>query len=101
MTAFFLIATPRKYVNDSPDINQYISDAISPAPPVVIEVRLSRHQSDIDHTEIEEQRIESDCAHHWMIDRPNGPTSRAICKLCGESAEFTNSIIATNGDVSR
>ena len=26
---------------------------------------------------------DSDCVHHWMIGRPNGPTSMGTCKICG------------------
>ena len=32
------------------------------------------------------------CTHHWEIDRPNGPVSRGVCKLCQEVREFENSI---------
>ena len=32
------------------------------------------------------------CKHHWEIDRPNGPVSRGVCKLCQEVREFENSI---------
>ena len=34
------------------------------------------------------------CPHHWVIDRPNGPVSRGVCKLCQEVREFENSINA-------
>jgi len=30
------------------------------------------------------------CAHHWVIESPGGPTSRAICKRCGSVTEFSN-----------
>ena len=32
------------------------------------------------------------CAHHWVIDRPNGPLSEGLCQRCGERREFSNSI---------
>ncbi len=32
-----------------------------------------------------------DCAHHWIIETPNGATSKGICKLCGASRSFVNS----------
>ena len=32
------------------------------------------------------------CAHHWVIDAPNGHVSRGVCKLCGQVREFENSI---------
>ena len=35
--------------------------------------------------------IQSDeCAHHWMIDTPNGETSEGHCKSCGKKREFLN-----------
>ena len=30
------------------------------------------------------------CTHHWRIDSPEGPTSRGVCKLCGEEKDFYN-----------
>ena len=35
--------------------------------------------------------ITAACAHHWVIDVPNGPLSEGECKRCGEKREFTNS----------
>ena len=35
--------------------------------------------------------ISATCAHHWVIDRPNGPTSEGVCQRCGEKREFSNS----------
>ncbi len=31
------------------------------------------------------------CKHFWVIDPPNGPTSKGTCKLCGDEQEFSNS----------
>ena len=31
------------------------------------------------------------CPHYWVIDSPSGPTSRGMCKLCGQTKEFRNS----------
>ena len=31
-----------------------------------------------------------ECAHHWMIDTPNGETSEAHCKRCGKKRDFLN-----------
>jgi hypothetical protein len=28
--------------------------------------------------------------HRWLIDEPNGPTSRGVCKVCGTTKEFKN-----------
>lgn len=32
------------------------------------------------------------CAHYWVIDSPDGPVSRGVCKHCGAAKEFHNSI---------
>lgn len=32
------------------------------------------------------------CQHHWLIDRPNGPTSKGVCRLCSEERDFPNYI---------
>lgn len=32
------------------------------------------------------------CIHYWVIDSPEGPTSRGICKLCDAEHEFNNCI---------
>ncbi len=39
------------------------------------------------------------CQHHWLIDSPNGPVSRGICRVCGEEREFLNYLEKTFGDV--
>lgn len=35
--------------------------------------------------------IASNCAHHWVIDRANGPVSEGVCQRCEEKREFSNS----------
>ena len=30
------------------------------------------------------------CAHHWICDTPEGPTSRAVCSKCGRKQVFHN-----------
>ncbi len=30
------------------------------------------------------------CCHYWMIESPQGPTSRGVCKFCGAVKEFDN-----------
>jgi len=30
------------------------------------------------------------CRHYWIIESPNGPTSRGVCKYCGTVKEFSN-----------
>ena len=32
----------------------------------------------------------STCKHHWVIEPANGPTSKGVCKLCGEVKVFDN-----------
>jgi len=32
------------------------------------------------------------CGHQWMIDSPNGPQSRGVCRLCGAERSFQNFI---------
>lgn len=31
-----------------------------------------------------------DCTHHWMIDPPDGPYSKGVCKYCKEKRIFPN-----------
>ena len=38
----------------------------------------------------------NDCAHYWVIESPNGPTSVGACKHCGAVREFKNSIHITS-----
>jgi hypothetical protein len=47
--------------------------------------------------EPQEQTL-SECKHHWLIESPNGPTSQGTCKLCGERAEFRNSMPGSGWD---
>jgi len=30
------------------------------------------------------------CAHHWMIEPPNGPMSRGVCWMCKKEKSFSN-----------
>jgi hypothetical protein len=39
----------------------------------------------------EEPISEGECCHYWIIETPQGPTSRGVCKFCGEVREFDNS----------
>jgi len=32
------------------------------------------------------------CVHHWVIESPNGATSRGICRRCGAAEDFENTI---------
>jgi hypothetical protein len=35
---------------------------------------------------------EDQCRHYWIIEIANGPKSRGVCKYCGESRDFLNSM---------
>jgi hypothetical protein len=32
------------------------------------------------------------CSHYWIIEVANGPKSRGVCRYCGETREFLNSM---------
>ena len=34
---------------------------------------------------------QASCRHHWVIEAPNGPISRGVCKLCHAEKDFQNS----------
>ena len=53
----------------------------------------STKNEDILGQELEEQPA---CLHHWVIDRPAGPTSKGVCRECGEEREFQNFIEGTS-----
>lgn len=36
------------------------------------------------------------CVHHWLIEPPEGPISKGICKKCGAAKEFVNHIGFSN-----
>ena len=36
------------------------------------------------------------CYHQWVIDSPNGPQSRGVCRLCEEERYFDNFIEGTS-----
>jgi hypothetical protein len=41
---------------------------------------------------VEEMVVEiPTCRHHWIIEPPQGSTSRGTCKVCGEERDFRNS----------
>ena len=39
---------------------------------------------------VAERPMATGCRHHWIIETPNGPVSKGICKLCGEKRDFEN-----------
>jgi len=38
------------------------------------------------------------CNHEWLIEQPNGPTSKAVCTNCDEETEFMNSVPISGWD---
>ncbi len=46
----------------------------------------------------EQDAMDLECNHHWLIASPNGPTSQGRCKLCGQHANFNNSFAETGWD---
>jgi hypothetical protein len=36
--------------------------------------------------------IKPACKHHWIIEAPEGPTSKGHCRLCGQHKIFENII---------
>ena len=32
----------------------------------------------------------SACRHYWIVESPNGATSKGVCRLCGAEKEFKN-----------
>lgn len=44
-----------------------------------------------------EARVEAverpQCRHHWLIETPQGATSKGFCKLCGAVGEFRNATV--------
>ena len=36
------------------------------------------------------RRAAQSCRHHWLIETPNGATSRGVCKRCGAKKRYPN-----------
>ncbi len=36
------------------------------------------------------RRYKDECKHHWLLETPNGPVVRGVCKYCSESRDFYN-----------
>ena len=39
--------------------------------------------------------VKTACRHYWVIESASGPTSKGVCKFCGEEKEFQNSWIGS------
>lgn len=40
----------------------------------------------------ETQPIAATCVHHFVLQMPNGPTSQGVCRNCGLTRVFHNSL---------
>jgi hypothetical protein len=47
-----------------------------------------RNRSDLKE---KKSAVATACRHYWHIETASGPTSRGVCKICGEEREFLNS----------
>ena len=45
-----------------------------------------------EEAEAETQQVKETCTHHWLIDPPDGPVSKGVCKKCGAEKDFKNYI---------
>ena len=45
---------------------------------------------------LEEDLTEDACPHFWDIESANGPSSKGVCRNCGETKEFLNAFPAFN-----
>ena len=41
---------------------------------------------------VQEPLTKNSCRHYWIIEVANGPTSKGVCKYCGETRDFLNVI---------
>lgn len=49
-----------------------------------------RHKTTV--REKNKEAIIEACKHYWVIESAHGPESRGICKYCGETRDFSNSL---------
>lgn len=57
---------------------------------------MSGHEIEKPNVELKELISLPTCSHHWIIETPDGPTSKGICKLCREEREFSNQLRPNN-----
>jgi hypothetical protein len=48
--------------------------------------------------EMVEEKTESTCRHHWVIESAQGPISWGECQICHEGKEFKNSTTDASRD---
>ena len=52
---------------------------------------MDKNQADEDELPASEATQErSKCEHHWVLDPPEGPVSKGVCRSCGEERDFPN-----------
>ena len=51
--------------------------------------RISEHKG---KTFTKSENLPDECSHYWIIDSPNGPTSKGICKYCRKVTLFSNTL---------
>lgn len=57
--------------------------------------------SQVSRTTDEAREETSTCAHHWVIEMANGPTSSGNCRRCGAQRAFYNTfddVMLTSGN---
>ena len=50
-----------------------------------------RHKAKVEE-ETREQVAKDQCRHYWIIEMANGPKSQGVCRYCGETRDFLNSM---------
>jgi len=40
--------------------------------------------------ELIEETCADTCIHHWVIEPPEGPVSKGVCRKCGQERQFDN-----------
>jgi len=51
---------------------------------------MSRRSGLVLERKIEKPAEKSTCQHYWLIEPALGPTSRGVCKYCGQKKVFLN-----------
>ena len=39
---------------------------------------------------VRENKVATPCVHHWLIETPDGPVSKGVCKYCRAEKYFDN-----------
>ena len=81
----------RLWLNEQGLTVRELADQLEIAPKTVQDWVYERGRPSLGNADRLNDFIANNCAHHWVIDRPNGPMSDGVCQRCGERREFTNS----------